>query len=123
MKDKYIAQAQQDNHRQHWSRYFYDEAKSEGYKFAVRQHIPNFSDAEATLYKLKTKEELEEIPFFKRWKNSELWEGKNLPTDHLEATKEIKFEDYGEGEQLIMAYLNNGSHWVMGYFMDLEKYN
>lgn len=123
MKDKYIGQAMKDKSGKHWSRYFYDEAKKEGYEFAVRQHIPNFSDAEAGLYKLKTKEELEEIPFFKSFKNSEFYEGENLPKNHPESTKEIKFKDYApDGEQLIVAHLKNGSNWVMGYFMDLTTY-
>lgn len=70
MKDKYIIEAIQQN--KHWSRVFYDKAKKEGYNFAVRQHTPNYCDVEPSLHKLKNIEELEEIPFFKSWKNSEL---------------------------------------------------
>jgi hypothetical protein len=57
----------------HWSRDFYREAKSEGFKFAFRQHIPNFvSGVDASLHKLKTKEEIWELPYLTMYKNSPL---------------------------------------------------
>lgn len=110
----------------HWSREFYAEAKAEGYKFAIRQHIPNFvSGVEASLHKLKNKKEMWQLPFVKRWKENEIYQNCNLPADHPEAVKELKLKKYDctdDGEQLLMAYCNNGSYWVVAYAMDLEKF-
>lgn len=100
----------------HWSRKFYEDAKAQGYKYAARPHIGD------ELHKLMKKEELDEVAFFKRWKEHEIVKGINIPADHPEAVKDFKFKNYTpDGEQLIIACLNNGMEWPIGYFMNLEK--
>jgi hypothetical protein len=106
----------------HWSCDFYRKAKEEGFKFAVRQHIPNFSDAEASLHKLKDKEEMWTLPFVKRWEESEVFEGANLPKDHPESFEKWEVKKYEEdGEHLLICHLKNKSYWVVAYLMDLDN--
>ena len=96
----------------HWSDKAFLVLKSEGFRFGVRPHVPNFVDTEQEPpCGVQTLSEVFTLPFITKWSD-----------DHF-----LTISKYHGPQHLIVAFSKDrtrteGFWWVIGYIADLNEY-
>jgi len=94
----------------HWSDKKFLELKAEGYKYAVRNHTPNYmSGVDIKFFTAEKIEDIYNAPFIKKWKDD-----KNC-MDVI-----IEYKEHGSNQHLVRAFMKDGTYWVIGYFCNLK---
>ena len=100
-----------------WSDEKFIELKKKGFRYAVRPHRPNYVtgfDEDHEIFGANELQEIFDAPYIKQWAKD-----KDAVLVGLEA------EYYGSDshQRLIRASMADGTHWVIGYFAELQDYN
>jgi hypothetical protein len=95
--------------RWHWSDVFYADARAKGYRYAARSYAPGYVDCEVSLAGFDSFDDRHGLPFVARWCDDQL--------DRLSV--EAYVGSCPGDEQIMVAYLKDGSHWVVGFLKRL----
>lgn len=96
----------------HWSDNAFIALKAKGFRYAVRPNRPHFveeCDKDGAIFGANSLQEVFDAPYIKQWKKEAVLVG-------------LETEYYGYSQRLIRACMKDGSHWVIGYFAELQDY-
>ena len=98
----------------HWSDEKFTELKAKGFRYAVRPHRPNYVtgfDTPEEIFGANKLQDIFDARYIKQW----------LDDKAVLVGLEVKYYSYPQ--RLIRASMVDGSHWVIGYFAELQDYD